>query len=152
PGLLKALSHGGDSVGILPAGLGASNRHHTPYWGVVVFFVVSGAIVVAGGGREQELVLFYAVAVFISFLFGLLSMAAFSRREGTRVFLAVNAVAIVAVALTLAVNLERGFPIASVGAACVIALVLHRLWVRAGRPSGVSEVERVAAEELAQVP
>jgi hypothetical protein len=152
PGLLKALSRDGESVGILPAGLGASNRHHTPYWGVVVFFAVAAAIVVAGGGREQELVLFYAVAVFVSFLFGLLSMAAFSRREGARVFLALNAVSIAAVTLTLAVNLERGFPIASLGAASGIALVLHRLWVRAGRPSGVSEVERIAGEELAEAP
>jgi hypothetical protein len=59
-----------------------------------------------------------------------------------------NALAIAAVALTLAVNLRRGYPIASLGAACAIALVLHRLWIRAGRPRGVSEVERLAEEEL----
>jgi hypothetical protein len=155
PGLLKALSRGaseGHGVGVLPAPLGAANRHHTPYWGVVVFFCVAAAVVGAAGGREQELVLFYAVAVFVSFLFGLLSMAAFSRREGARLFLALNALAIAAVALTLAVNLRRGYPIASLGAACAIALVLHRLWIRAGRPRGVSEVERLAEEDLAAAP
>ncbi len=155
PGLLKALSRGGGEghgVGVLPAPLGAANRHHTPYWGVVVFFCVAAAVVVAAGGREQELVLFYAVAVFMSFLFGLLSMAVFSRREGARLFLALNALAIAAVALTLAVNLRRGYPLASLGAACAIALVLHRLWIRAGRPRGVSEVERLAEAELADAP
>ena len=155
PGLLKALSRGageGHGVGVLPAPLGAANRHHTPYWGVVVFFCVAAVVVAAAGGREQELVLFYAVAVFMSFLFGLLAMALFSRREGARLFLVVNAVAIAAVAVTLAVNLRRGYPIASLGAACAIALVLHRLWIRAGRPLGVSEVERLAEEELAEAP
>jgi hypothetical protein len=149
PGLLKALSRGageGHGVGVLPAPLGAANRHHTPYWGVVIFFCVAAVVVAAAGGREQELVLFYAVAVFMSFLFGLLSMAVFSRREGARLFLVVNAVAIAAVVVTLAVNLRRGYPIASLGAACAIALVLHRLWIRAGRPLGVSEVERLAEE------
>jgi hypothetical protein len=155
PGLLKALSRGagqGHAVGVLPAPLGAANRHHTPYWGVVVFFCAAAAVVAAAGGREQELVLFYAVAVFISFLFGLLSMAAFSRREGAGLFLALNALAIAAVTITLAVNLRRGYPIASLGAASAIALVLHRLWIRAGRPRGVSEVERLAEEELAEAP
>src|SRR5436190_1736053 len=155
PGLLKALSRGageGHGVGVLPAPLGAANRHHTPYWGVVVFLCAAGAVVAAAGGREQELVLFYAVAVFMSFLFGLLSMAAFARREGGGLFLVLNGLAIAAVALTLAVNLRRGYPIASLGAACAIALVLHRLWIRAGRPRGVSEVERLAEEELAEAP
>jgi hypothetical protein len=156
PGLLKALARGaggdGHGVGVLPAPLGAANRHHTPYWGVVVFFCVAAVVVAAAGGREQELVLFYAVAVFMSFLFGLLSMAAFSHREGAWRFLVLNGLAIAAVALTLAVNLRRGYPIASLGAACVIALVLHRLWIRAGRPGGVSEVERFAEEDLAAAP
>jgi len=30
--------------------------------------------------------------------------------------------------------------------------VLHRLWIRAGRPRGVSEVERLAEEDLATAP
>jgi hypothetical protein len=155
PGLLKALSRGaeaGQGVGILPEQLAAANRHHTPYWGVAVFLGVAGAVVAAAGGREQELVLFYAVAVFVSFLFGLLSMAAFARREGTRAVLALSAVALAAVALTLVVNLGRGYPVASLVAAGAVALVLHRLWVRAGRPRGVSAAERLAEQEVAAAP
>src|SRR5204863_1057647 len=81
PGLLKALARGGGGVGILPPPLARTNRHHTPYWGVVVFLVISAGLVGAAGGREQRLVLFYAVAVFLAFLSGLLAMARFFRRE-----------------------------------------------------------------------
>src|SRR5207342_3644581 len=44
PGLLKALavSPGTDvSTSILPEWVGRTNRHHTPYWGVVVFLAAS---------------------------------------------------------------------------------------------------------------
>ena len=44
PGLLKALARGGVGVGVLPDWLGRTNRHHTPYWGVVVFLAVSAVI------------------------------------------------------------------------------------------------------------
>ena len=103
PGLLRALSRTpGNPLGILPATLGRTNSHHTPYWAVLAFLSASSAVVVAAGGREQELVLFYAVAVFVSFLTGLLAMARFSLREGKRALLAVNAVALAAVGFTLA--------------------------------------------------
>ncbi len=65
-----------------------------PYWSVLVFFVASAVVVVAAGGHEQELVLFYAVAVFVSFLTGLLAMARFSLNEHKLVLLAVNGVAV----------------------------------------------------------
>ena len=81
PGLLKALARDVSGRGVLPAALGRTNPHHTPYWSVLAFLVAAAAVVVAGGGREQELVLFYAVAVFVSFLFGLLAMSVFSWRE-----------------------------------------------------------------------
>jgi hypothetical protein len=149
PGLLKALARDVQGTGVLPSPLGRSNRHHTPYWSVVVFLAAASLIVVAGGGREQELVLFYAVAVFVSFLFGLLAMSAFSWRERRWGFLAVNVVTVAAVVLTLAVNLRRGYPIASLAAAAAVAAVLWWLWVRSGRPSGVSEAERLAEEALA---
>jgi hypothetical protein len=68
-------------------------------------------------------------------------MARFSRREGRRALFVVNCVAIVGVAFTLGVNLGRGYPLASLAAALGIAAVLHRLWVRAGRPSGIAEAE-----------
>jgi hypothetical protein len=151
PGLLKALSRGA-GAGILPAGLGRSNTHHTPYWSVAVFLAIASTIILAGGGHEQELVLFYAVAVFVSFLFGLLAMSAFSHREGRRWLLAVNVVSLGAVILTLAVNLRRGYPLASLAAATTTAGLLYLLWVRAGRPRGVSEAERLAEQELATAP
>jgi hypothetical protein len=149
PGLLKALARDVRGAGILPSALGQSNHHHTPYWSVVVFLVAASLIVIAGGGREQELVLFYAVAVFVSFLFGLLAMSVFSWRERSWGFLAVNIVSVGAVVLTLVVNLRRGYPIASLIAAAAVAGLLWYLWVRSGRPSGVSEAERRAEEALA---
>jgi hypothetical protein len=50
-----------------------------------------------------------------------------------------------AVGVTLSVNLARGYPIASLLTALSIAATLYGLWLRAGRPSGVSEAERIAA-------
>jgi hypothetical protein len=145
PGLLRALSRTpGNPLGILPATFGRTNVHHTPYWAVLAFLVSSCGVVVAAGGREQELVLFYAVAVFVSFLTGLLAMARFSRREGRRVLLGVNGVAVIAVGFTLAINLGRGYPLASLAAALLIAGVLYVFWVRAGRPRGIAEAERFA--------
>ena len=145
PGLLRALSRTpGNPLGILPATLGRTNAHHTPYWAVLAFLLASSAVVVAAGGSEQELVLFYAVAVFVSFLTGLLAMARFSLNEGNHALLAVNAVAIVAVGFTLAINLGRGYPLASLAASLLIAATLYAMWVRAGRPRGIAEAERFA--------
>jgi amino acid transporter len=147
PGLLKALARRADNPsGILAPVLGRINQHHTPYWGVVVFAAASLAVVAAAGGRDQELVLFYAVSVFLSFLAGLVAMARFSAREGRRGSLALNAVGAAVVAFTLVVNLGRGLPIISLAAALLIAVALHRVWVRAGRPTGISEVEELAEE------
>lgn len=148
PGLLKALARGGVGVGVLPGWLGQTNRHHTPYWGVVVFLAGSVVIVVAAGGREQRLVLFYAVAVFIAFLCGLLAMAKLFRVEGKRLLLVTSLLGATAVALTLAVNLARGYPVISLIAALVLAGVLHALWVKAGRPRGVAGAERSGGAAL----
>jgi hypothetical protein len=146
PGLLKALSRHADSagVGILPRVFGHTNRHHTPYWSVFAYLAVSASVLLAAGGLEQELVLFYAVAVFVSFLAGLAAIARFSRREGKHALAAVNMLGAVAVAFTLVVNLARGYPLLSLVAMLAIAGALHRLWVRAGRPAGIEEVERLA--------
>lgn len=144
PGLLKALSRreraDGHSVGILPAWMGHSNDHHTPYWAVVLFLIVSALVTTAAGAHDQELVLFYAVSVFMSFLVGLLAMARFSRQDHQHISLAMNLTGALVVAFTLAVNLGRGRPIASVAAALLIALALQRFWVRAGRPRGIADV------------
>jgi hypothetical protein len=150
PGLLKALAHGGGGAGVLPARLARTNGYHTPYWGVVVFLGVSAAIVLAAAGREQRLVLFYAVSVFAAFLCGLLAMARFFRREGRRLLLVTSVLGALAVTVTLAVDLARGYPIVSLLAAAALAAVLHALWVRAGRPRGVAEAERIAEESLGE--
>jgi hypothetical protein len=44
------------------------------------------------------------------------------------------------------VNLGRGYPLLSLAATVLIALGLYELWRRAGRPTGVEEVERHAEE------
>jgi hypothetical protein len=148
PGLLKALSRHPRSagVGILPRSLGETNRHHTPYWSVVVYILVSAAVLVAASGREQELVLFYAVAVFVSFLAGLAAMTRFSLRERRHGLAAVNALGALSVAFTLIVNLGRGYPLLSLLATVLIAGGLYHLWRRAGRPTGVEHVELIAEQ------
>jgi hypothetical protein len=149
PGLLKALSRHPHSsgVGILPRNLGEANRHHTPYWSVVVYLLVSAGVLVAASGREQELVLFYAVAVFVSFLAGLAAMTRFSLRDGRGGLAALNAFGALSVAFTLAVNLGRGYPLLSLAATALIAVGLYALWRRAGRPTGVEEIERIGESE-----
>jgi hypothetical protein len=146
PGLLKALSRHPESagVGILPRGLGDTNRHHTPYWAVVVYLLVSAAVLLAAAGKEQELVLFYAVAVFVSFLAGLAAMTRFSLQDGRRGLAALNLLGAVSVAFTLLVNLGRGYPLLSLAATALIAIALYILWQRAGRPTGVEAIERIA--------
>jgi amino acid transporter len=144
PGLLKALSRremaDGRSVGILPSWMGHTNEHHTPYWAVALFLIVSATVTAAAGARDQDLVLFYAVSVFMSFLVGLLAMARFAGQDRHRGSLAMNLIGAVVVAFTLTINLARGRPIASVAAALIIAFALYRFWTRAGRPRGIADV------------
>jgi hypothetical protein len=144
PGLLKALAREsrpeGHGVGILPIALGRTNAHHTPYWGVVLFTAISAGVVVGAGGHDQELVLFYAVAVFMSFLAGLVAMARFAHAERRGGSLVLNACGAVVVVFTLVTNLARGWPLISLAAAALVAGVLYRIWVRAGRPRGIAAV------------
>ncbi|HEY6671495.1 MAG TPA: APC family permease [Solirubrobacterales bacterium] len=146
PGLLKALARSwpDGSPGLLPARLARVNQHHTPVLAVIVYTAISAAIILIASGQEQELVLVYAVAVFVSFLAGLLAMASFSRRQGARVFLAINLIAAAVVAFTLVVNLARGYPLISIAATVLIGGFLQYRWVRAGRPRGIESVERSA--------
>jgi hypothetical protein len=146
PGLLKALARTGPNGedGLLPRRLGRVNRHHTPVAAVVLYALISVAIILVASGQEQELVLVYAVAVFVSFLAGLLAMARFSHRSGRRLLRATNLIGAVVVAFTLVVNLERGYPLISVAATAAIAGLLYARWVRAGRPRGIDAVERTA--------
>jgi hypothetical protein len=120
--------------------MGRSNEHHTPYWSVVVCLVISASVTGALGANDQELVLYYAVSVFMSFLVGLLAMARFAQQERSVGSFLLNAIGALVVAFTLVVNLARGHPIVSVAAALAIGWALHRLWSRAGRPRGIATV------------
>ena len=106
---------------------------------MAIFALASGAVT-AAGGRDQELVLFYVAAVFVSFLAGLVAMGRFSLRDGHRGFLAVNVAGALVVGFTLAINLTRGDPVVSIATAVLIAVGLHRLWVRLERPRGIGNV------------
>jgi hypothetical protein len=146
PGLLKALARTwpDGSPGLLPRRLARVNKHHTPVLAVIVYALISAVIILAASGQEQELVLVYAVAVFVSFLAGLLAMAHFSRRQGSWWLLAINLIAAVVVAFTLVVNLARGYPLISIAGTILIGCFLQYRWVRAGRPRGIESVERTA--------
>lgn len=155
PGLLAALAErsigNGHDIGILPRALGRTNRARTPYWGVALFGALAMLIVVVGGGRDQVLVLFYAVAVFISFLAGLAAMARFSKQDGRRGYLVLNVFGAVVVGFTLIANLARGYPLVSLAATLLIAGALFWMWVRAGRPRGVRNVAAEAELEAAEL-
>lgn len=152
PGLLKALARrpgsAGGHAGILPTRLGRTNTHHTPVWGVVLFTVISALVVAAAGGQDQTLVLFYAVAVFLSFLAGLLAMARFAHQDHRTAQLVLNVVGAAVVAFTLVVNLARGLPLVSLAAAALIGAGLYLMWVRAGRPGGIRDVAAQAESDL----
>ena len=143
PGLLKALARrtdlGTDETGILHRRMGASNQHHTPYWAVLVFLGVSIAVVVGAGAQDQELVLFYAVSVFMSFFVGLVAMAKFEHDDGRVGAMLVSLLGAGVIGFTLIINLLRGYPVVSLAAACAIAGLLFLLWVRAGRPRGIAQ-------------
>ena len=124
-----------------------TNEHHTPVAAVVIYAVISAVIVVVASGQEQELVLVYAAAVFVSFLAGLLAMARFSHRNGARLMTASNLVGAGVVMFTLVVNLARGYPLLALGATMLIAGGLHWRWVRSGRPRGIETLEREAEAE-----
>jgi amino acid transporter len=141
PGLLKALArhHADDGTirGVLPGVLGRTNVHHVPFVGVGVFLVVSAAVVAVAGARDQSLVLFYAVAVFVSFLVGLLAMAKLSKQDRSLRWVVLNLAGAAVVAFTLAANLTRPAAIGSLAATAVVAAGLYGAWVRAGRPRGM---------------
>jgi len=150
PGLLKALARPSPDgrAGLLHAALAKTNRHHTPVAAVGIYALIAAAIILAAGGHEQELVLVYAVAVFVSFLAGLLAMARFSRRRGSRLLTTTNLLGAVAVAFTLAVNLARGYPLIAIAGTLLVAGFLYWRWVRAGKPRGIEAVEREAEGEV----
>jgi hypothetical protein len=147
-GLLKALALVGSEQGrgLVPARFGRMNRFHVPPWGVLLVLGASAALILAAGGRDQEIVQFYAVAVFAAFLGAMLGCARLSYLDGRRVELAVNLLGVVVVSFVLALNLARSDGVIALVAAGLIALYLYLIWVRRGRPAGVGDLERAATE------
>jgi hypothetical protein len=140
-GLLKALALYGDSgTGLVPGRFAVTNRFLIPHWGVLVVLATSATLILLAEGRDQEIVQFYAVAVFVSFLGALVGCARLSQRDGRGGELAINCVGIVLVGFVLALNLARLDGLVSLAAAALASLYLWRAWVRRGRPSGVSRV------------
>ncbi len=101
-------------------------------------------MLIAVEARDQELVLFYAVAVFLSCLVGLLAMAHFSYVERRPPSLLVNVLGAGVVCFTLVLNLPHLYPLLSLGAATGIAAALYLLWGRAGRPRGIASAAQEA--------
>jgi hypothetical protein len=85
-----------------------------------------------------------SVAVFVAFLAGLLAMARFSRRDGDRLHVAINTIGAALVLFTIAVNLRRGYPTASLAVSIAIGGLFLRLWIRQGRPRGLAIAEAEA--------
>lgn len=139
-GVLKALSGVGldGDAGLLPEPLRRENRFLVSHWGVGLILLLAAAMIAAAGGREQDLVKFYAVAVFASFLAATLACARLNLRDGRRATAAVNLLGAAAALLVLALNLTRVDSAIALVASAAIALYLWRIWVRRGRPRGVS--------------
>lgn len=138
-GLLKALAeHGGAGNGLIPGAFGRVNRWHSPPWGLMLLLGAAALLVVLAGGRDQEIVHFYAAAVFMSFLAAIVACARLTWRERAWPALAVNLAGGVVVGFVLALNLARVDPLAAIGASTLVSVYLWRAWVRRGRPSGIS--------------
>jgi hypothetical protein len=138
-GVLKALAlHGADGTGLLPRRFAIINRFLVPYWGVVLVLAAAAALIALAGGDEQEIVHFYAVAVFASFLGAVIGAARLSLRDGNRRAAAVNVVGVALVAFVLAINLTRIDAVVSLVATALIALYLWRAWVARGKPAGLA--------------
>jgi amino acid permease-like protein len=137
-GVLKALATlGRDGEGLVPRRFGRINRFLVPEWGVALV-LAAAAILVAASGREQNLVGFYAVAVFASFLAATIGCARLSHQDGRRVALGLNVLGAALVAMVLAINVTRLDGIVALGASAAVAVVLWRVWVTRGRPRGVA--------------
>lgn len=146
-GVLKALSGVGldGTIGLLPERLHRENRFLVSHWGVGLILLLAAAMILAAGGREQELVKFYAVSVFASFLAATLACARLNLRDGRRTAAALNLLGVAAVVLVLGLNLTRLDSAIALLASAAIALYLWRAWVARGRPA-VSAAPRRGAE------
>jgi Amino acid permease len=138
-GVLKALAGLGTDgeAGLLPERLRRENRFLVSHWGVLVVLGAAAAMILAAGGREQELVQFYAVSVFASFLAATLACARLSLRERRPRATAANLAGAALVGLVLVLNMTRLDSAIALLASLAVAAYLWRAWVARGRPGGV---------------
>ena len=73
--------------------------------------IAAGAVTLAARGRDQELVLFYAAAVFVAFHAGLVSMCRFSWQQRRFGSLAINLAGAAAVSFTFAIMSREESPL-----------------------------------------
>jgi hypothetical protein len=140
-GLLKALAeHGDDDRGLLPARLARTNRAFVPYWGVAVVLVATCGMIVLASGHDQEIVQFYAVAVFLSFLGATVGCARLNWLDGRRAAFALNLLGALLVGFVLVLNARRSAGAIAIAGTALLALWLWRTWVSRGRPRGVAAV------------
>jgi hypothetical protein len=133
-GLLHSLSRPHRSgAAIVPPLFGRVNTHHAPFWGVVLFGSAAVVLVIGSGGSAQVLVLYYAVAVFVSFLFGLAAMAFLAWRRGAHWAAGVAVLGMALCLLTLAADVARIYPLVPLAASGAIGGLLYAGWVRARR-------------------
>ena len=144
-GVLKALAGLGldGAGGLLPERLHRENRFLVAHWGVLAVFAAAAAMIVAAGGREQELVQFYAVSVFASFLAATLACARLSLADRRRGAAAANLAGAALVGLVLALNLTRLDSVIALLASLAVAAYLWRGWVARGRPGGVTRASGI---------
>ncbi|HZA88738.1 MAG TPA: hypothetical protein VE401_00760 [Solirubrobacterales bacterium] len=139
-GVLKALALlGASGDGLLPERFGRVNRFLVPHWGVAAVLLAAASLVLAARGEEQELVQFYAVSVFASFLAATVGCARLSHRDGRTIATGLNLLGALLVALVLGLNLTRLDSVIALSASALVALYLWRAWVARGRPGGLIE-------------
>lgn len=136
-GLLAALARHGDE-GLLPRRFAFVNHYDAPPWGVGGLALAAAVLIVVSGGRDQEIVQYYAVAVFAGFLGATVACARLSLRDGRHVMFAANASGVLVIAFVLALNLRRLDSLLALVASALVSLYLWRRWVARGRPAGIA--------------
>jgi hypothetical protein len=97
-------------------------------------------LILLASGRDQEIVEFYAVAVFLSFLGATAGCARLNWQDGRRSAFAVNTFGAGLVGFVLALNALRLAGAISIAGTILLSLLLWRTWVSHGRPGGVAGV------------
>jgi hypothetical protein len=136
---LAALAREGER-GLLPEPLRRENRFLVAHWGVFTVLVVAAAMILGARGEEQELVHFYAVSVFASFLAATLGCARICHDDGRSAATLLNLLGAALVTLVLVLNLTRLDSAIALVASGAVGFYLWRAWVARGRPDGLVDI------------